>query len=113
MSTAPDSVKKLVDNFAEHIDHYKSQDYNETEVRREYLDLFWKALGWDIDNRSGYADQYKDVIHEDAIKVGDSIKAPDYSFRIGGTRKFFLEAKKPAVNIQHDTAPAFQLRRYT
>ena len=112
MPTAPDTIKKLVDNFAEHLDHYKSTGYNETQVRREYLDPFWKALGWDIDNHAGYADQYKDVIHEDAIAVDGSIKAPDYSFRIGGTRKFFLEAKKPAVNIQHDTAPAYQLRRY-
>lgn len=110
--SAPDRIKQLVDNFGEHLDHYKSQGYNETEVRREYLDPFWRELGWDIDNREGYADQYKDVVHEDAIKVEDKIKAPDYSFRIGGVRKFFLEAKKPAVNIQSDLGPAYQLRRY-
>lgn len=109
---APDSVLRLCDNFASHLDHYKSSGYNETEVRREFLDPFWKALGWDIDNEQGYADAYKDVIHEDAIKIGGYTKAPDYCFRIGGTRKFFLEAKKPAVNIKGDTAPAFQLRRY-
>lgn len=39
-------------------------------------------------------------------------KAPDYSFRIGGQRKFFLEAKKPAVNIRDNWEPAYQLRRY-
>lgn len=74
----------------------------------------WKALGWDIDNEHGYAEAYKDVIHEDAIKIStDSFtKAPDYCFRIGGVRKFFLEAKKPAVDIKDDPAPAFQLRRY-
>jgi len=112
MSAAPDSIKKLVDNFGEHLDHYKSQGYNETELRREYLDPFWKALGWDIDNRAGYADQYKDVVHEYSFRTKDKLEAPDYSFRIGGTRKFFLEAKKPSVDIQFDTAPAFQLRRY-
>ncbi len=42
------------------------------------------------------------MIHEDAIKVGGATKAPDYCFRIGGTRKFFVEAKKPAVNIKDD-----------
>ncbi len=52
------------------------------------------------------------MIHEDAIKVGEATKAPDYCFRIGGARKFFLEAKKPAVDIKHDVSPAFQLRRY-
>ena len=39
-------------------------------------------------------------------------KAPDYSFRIGGTPKFFVEAKKPSVNLKGDISPAFQLRRY-
>ncbi|GAI74449.1 unnamed protein product, partial [marine sediment metagenome] len=54
----------------------------------------------------------KDVFHEDAVKVGGSTKAPDYSFRIGGTRKFFLEAKKPSIDIKGDPNPAYQLRRY-
>ena len=60
----------------------------------------------------GYAEAYKDVIHEDAIKIGGAIKAPDYCFRIGGTRKFFVEAKKPSVNIAEGIGPAYQLRRY-
>lgn len=72
----------------------------------------FKALGWDIDNEQGHAEAYKDVVHEDAIKVGGATKAPDYCFRVGGTRKFFLEAKKPSVNIAQDEAAAFQLRRY-
>ena len=91
---------------------YRSGSYNETQARREFIDPFFKALGWDIDNESGYAEAYKDVIHEDAIKVGGVTKAPDYCFRVGGTRKFFVEAKKPAVNIKADVEPAFQLRRY-
>lgn len=61
-------------------------------------------------NRQGYAEAYKDVIHEDAIRVGEAIKAPDYAFRIGGTRKFFVEAKKPSVNLKDDISPAYQLR---
>jgi hypothetical protein len=31
---------------------------------------------------------------------------------VGGTRKFFVEAKKPSVNVKDDLAPAFQVRRY-
>ncbi|MCX5826177.1 MAG: Eco57I restriction-modification methylase domain-containing protein [Deltaproteobacteria bacterium] len=52
------------------------------------------------------------MIHEDAIRIGGAVKAPDYCFRIGGTRKFFVEAKKPAVRIAEEAAPAYQLRRY-
>jgi len=109
---APDLVLRLIERFDRNREAYCSPAYNETQLRREFLDPFFKALGWDVDNEAGYAQQYKDVVHEDAIKVGLDVRAPDYSFRIGGQRKFFVEAKKPAVNIHDDPAPAFQLRRY-
>jgi len=109
---APDAVLELVERFARNRVQYLNPAYNETQVRREFLDPFFTALGWDIDNTAGHAQQYKDVVHEDAIKVGLDSRAPDYSFRIGGQRKFFVEAKKPAVNLKDDPAPAYQLRRY-
>ena len=109
---APKEILDLVARFELHLDAYKSGQYNETQLRRDFLDPFFKALGWDIDNSSGHAEAYRDVIHEDAVRIGDAVKAPDYSFRVGGQRKFFLEAKKPSVHIKEDIAPAFQLRRY-
>jgi type I restriction-modification system DNA methylase subunit len=110
--TIPKVILDLVERFERNREAYKSGHYNETQVRREFLDPFFKELGWDIDNEQGYAEDYKDVIHEDAIKTTDGTKAPDYCFRIGGTRKFFLEAKRPSVDIKNDVSPAFQLRRY-
>ncbi len=110
--TIPEQVHKLVERFDQNIVAYKQGKYNEAQVRQEFINPFFKALGWDIDNKQGYAETYKEVVHEDAIKVGRATKAPDYSFRIGGTRKFFLEAKKPSIDIKHDTHPAYQLRRY-
>ena len=109
---APDTVAKLVKRFDEQKDVYLSGSYNETQVRRDFIDPFFKALGWDIDNENDYAEAYRDVIHEDMVLVGNAKKAPDYSFRVGGTRKFFVEAKKPSVSISLDPKPAFQLRRY-
>ncbi len=110
----PKEIIELVERFDRNIDSYLSGQYNETQLRREFVDPFFKALGWDVDNEKGYAEAYKDVIHEDAIKVGGSTKAPDYCFRIGGgARKFFVEAKKPSVNLKDDISPAFQLRRYS
>ena len=108
----PDSVNKLIERFERNIDDYRSVNYNEARLRKEFLDPFFKALGWDVDNTEGNAEAYKDVIHEDSLRVEDTAKAPDYCFRIGGQRKFFVEAKKPAVNIHDDTSPAYQLRRY-
>ncbi len=111
MADVPDKIARLVETFERNLDAYKSQ-YNETQLRREFIDPFFEVLGWDVANKNGYAPAYKDVIHEDAIKVGGATKAPDYCFRIGGTRKFFLEAKKPSVDITCDIHPAYQLRRY-
>ena len=77
------------------------------------IDPFFKALGWDIDNEEGYAEAYREVIHEDRVKVGRATKAPDYSFRLsGGKRLFFVEAKKPSIAIKNDILPAYQVRRY-
>ena len=97
MSQGLAQITGLVARFEQNTDLYKAQPYNETQVRREFIDPFFEALGWDVANKSGYAEAYKDVIHEDAIKVGGATKAPDYCFRIGGVRKFFLEAKKPST----------------
>ena len=109
---APDTIKRLVDTFQRNIDVYKNDSINETQLRREFLDPFFTALGWDVENKAGYADAYKDVIHEYSLKTKDVREAPDYCFRIGGTRKFFVEAKKPSVNVKDDIHPAFQLRSY-
>ncbi len=110
--SVPERIKELIKTFDNNLESYKKGNYNETQVRREFIDPFFEELGWDVANKHGYAEAYKDVIHEDAIKVGGVTKAPDYCFRVGGARKFFLEAKKPAVNIQEDFHPAYQLRRY-
>ncbi len=112
MSSFPPEVRNLVEHFARDRDALRSPAYNEMQARQEFIDPFFKALGWDMDNEHGLAEAYKDVIHEDAIKIGGATKAPDYCFRIGGTRKFFVEAKKPAVGLDTEPEPAYQLRRY-
>nr|QNO53354.1 hypothetical protein KFLEFLPM_00007 [Methanosarcinales archaeon ANME-1 ERB6] len=109
---AKQKLRELVERFRRNLDVYKKSAYNEAQVRREFIDPFFEALGWDVSNKQGFAEQYKEVVLEDTIKVGRSTRAPDYSFRIGGQRKFFVEAKKPAVNVKEDVSPAYQLRRY-
>ncbi len=108
----PQEVIDLIERFKCNREAYLSNEYNEAQVRLELINPFFKALGWDMYNEAGYAEAYKDVVHEDAIKIGGATKAPDYAFRIGGVRKFFVEAKRPGVNIKNDPEPAYQLRRY-
>ena len=112
MSNTPELILQLVETFDRNIDNFKKQNYHEAQVRQQFINPFFEALGWDMQNKAGIALAYSDVIHEDAIKVGGFTKAPDYCFRIGGTRKFFVEAKKPSVDIKSDVSPAYQLRRY-
>ncbi|TND07949.1 MAG: hypothetical protein FD123_2757 [Bacteroidetes bacterium] len=111
--TAYKKIAELVERFEEQFASYKKSEYNETLTRRDFIDPFFKALGWDIDNEQGYAEAYREVIHEDRIKIGGATKAPDYSFRlVGGKRLFFVEAKKPSVAVKEEIQPAYQVRRY-
>ena len=80
---APDTIQKLVEKFDYNQREYKNPKYNETQVRIEFLNPFWEALDWDVSNRKGYALPYREVVHEDEVRVSGSTKAPDYSFCIG------------------------------
>lgn len=112
MSEAPEIIKELVEKFERNIRAYKSPEYKEEQLKQEFLNPFFEALGWDIYNKSNAAPQYRDVIFEDSIKVAGGTKAPDYCFTLSGRRMFFLEAKKPSVNIKDAIKPTYQLRRY-
>ena len=110
--SVPTTIVELVDRFSDNKKDYHASTYKEYRLRKEFIDPFFEAIGWDVGNKDGLAEAYKDVIHEDSLKIAGRSKAPDYAFRIGGTRKFFVEAKLPAVGIKKDAASAYQLRRY-
>ncbi len=107
----PTAISELVEHFARNADVYRSS-LNETEVRVQFIDPLFEALGWDVSNKQHYAETYKDVIHEYSLRTPGRTEAPDYCFQVGGTRKFFVEAKRPAVHVSTDPAPAYQLRSY-
>jgi hypothetical protein len=112
VTQSPPLLHELVERFRHNVDQYRRPDYNETQVRREFIDPFFTALGWDVDNRRGVARQYQEVIHEATVHIHGAARSPDYCFRVGPQPRFFVEAKKPAVNIRSDIGPAYQLRRY-
>ena len=47
MNETPEAIKRLVDQFGRNLDTCKSPAYNETQLRIEFVNPFWKALGWD------------------------------------------------------------------
>jgi len=73
MAITPSRVVELIETFDRNIEAYHSQQYNETQLRREFIDPFFVELGWDVTNKAGHAQAYKDVIHEDAIKIGGDV----------------------------------------
>jgi type I restriction-modification system DNA methylase subunit len=116
-NTAPASIQKLVETFEKNLGEYRSSK-NETELRREFLDKFFTALGWDVDNLQGAREAEKEVAHEFSVEIDGQQKKADYAFRIKRDSAiaekfdFLVEAKKPSVKIESDLDAAFQIRRY-
>jgi hypothetical protein len=107
--SAPARIIELVDRFHRRRDEYRRGTYNETQARVELINPLFEELGWDIEHRRGGA---REVKHEDRVEVAGKAKAPDYGFHLNGRRVFFVEAKKPAVDLAGQISPAYQLRRY-
>lgn len=107
-------LKKLCEHFENSIiKGNKKLTYDEANTKIQFINKFFTLLDWDIDNSQLKPDEYKDVELETTVNVDDDRpKKPDYSFKIGKEIKFFVEAKKPSVNIKDTRPPAYQLRRY-
>jgi hypothetical protein len=112
-TTAPAIIHKLVETFEQNLDSYRFSK-NETELRRQFLDPFFTALGWDVANEKGYDEAGKEVTHEFSVDVAGQQKKADYAFRVGRGEKFdfLVEAKKPSVKVETSQEAAFQIRRY-
>jgi len=59
--SAPQAILDLVERFERQLDAYKSGSYNEAQLRQEFLNPFFKALGWDMDLYGLTADEIKIV----------------------------------------------------
>ncbi len=110
--TSKDKLLRLVELFRTNIDQYKSQCYDEANTRTDFVDKFFELLGWDVRNTAGRSEKHRDVVREYRVRIHEHLKAPDYSFQIGGYPVFFVEAKKPSANIKDNVYAAHQLRRY-
>ena len=113
---ARNQLRTLVSIYNSNFDQYQQATYNETQVRVDFVNPFFQLLGWDVLNEAGLPQHLREVTHEATVLVEENgahrSKKPDYSFKVGTEILFFLETKKPSVNITADRAPSFQLRRY-
>ncbi|MBU4271170.1 MAG: N-6 DNA methylase [Planctomycetes bacterium] len=107
-----EEVVKLCKHFTTNRQQFFAPGIKEAHIRQMLIDPFFEALGWDLRNAAMAAPQYREVIPEDSLDVEGQQKAPDYTFRVGTLPKYYVEAKKCGVNINTDSGPAYQLRRY-
>jgi hypothetical protein len=114
---APKEIEDLVKRFEDYQHIYKSKTYNETELRNHFVNPFFEALGWDVQGKKCAPDR-QEVKVEGLFKLDDKSEKPDYSFLLFDNfmgsmkRKFFVEVKRPSVNIESGIYPALQIRGY-
>lgn len=106
-------LKNLVKVYSENLPYYldTKNNFNEQMTRQQYIDVFLKLLGWDISNPKGLSFREREIVSEE-YSVASSKDRPDYTIRMNGMSKFFVEAKKVSVDISKDHDSAIQARRY-
>jgi len=101
----------LVKAFRQRRAHFKVEGYDEAQLRTDFLNPFWRALGWDIENVAGLPQSLRDVEVETRVRVLGRKKRADYVFRTGGIPKFVCEAKKATDDLT--LKGAYQCQRYS
>ncbi len=91
-----EKLQSLISKFEKDKPHYLSKGYPEAQVRIDFINPLFKALGWDIENKAQKPPHERDVIVE---LSPETTGRPDYNFRIIGATKFFVEAKAPSVAL--------------
>ena len=86
----------LVDRFDRQFPEFTSPDYNEATLRADFLDPFFRALGWDVGNTKGLIHTEREVDIEVRTAVSGRQTRADYVFRAARVERFTCEAKKPA-----------------
>lgn len=91
-----EKLQGLVYKFEKDKYHYLAKGYPEAQVRMDFLNPLFEALGWDMENKAHKSPHERDVIVE---LSPETTGRPDYNFRVGGATKFFVEAKAPSVAL--------------
>ncbi|MCT4074097.1 Eco57I restriction-modification methylase domain-containing protein [Elizabethkingia ursingii] len=111
-----EQLKTLIAAFNKEYTVYKTDKYKEAQLRIDFLNPLLKTFGWDVDNEEGKSQFLRDIIQEESIDIDDedviTKKNPDYTLRVQGIRKMFVEAKKVSIDLNKDNKASFQTRRY-
>jgi adenine-specific DNA-methyltransferase len=108
------SVNYLVNDFKVNEKHYLSHSYSEADVRNDFINKFFIALGWDVRHETQKNPYEQEVRVEKPLQIAKAQKRADYSFSLAPdfrTVKVFVEAKKPAHDLSNKDY-YFQTARY-
>ena len=110
---ARQKIAKLVETFHAGRDKFLSPDYSEAQVRLDFIDKFWTALGWDVNHEHQTNPYEQEVKVEKGVPISGRGRRADYAFLAPNFRdvRFFVEAKRPGPNIDNPD-DYFQLIRY-
>ena len=70
-------LNRLVESFGKRIAELKSADYSEARLREDFLNPFFRALGWDLANKDGLIQKEREVEIESATQIGGGRKRAD------------------------------------
>ena len=107
-------VQKLAAIFESGKDHYLSGDYQEADVRKDFIDKFFTALGWDVNHDEQTNPYAQEVKVERGVNEGSARKRADYAFFHKPNYRdvrFFVEAKRPSKDFG-SADNCFQAIRY-
>lgn len=111
-------VCSLIDRFEKYArDTYLLSGYSEAAARKDFIDPLLKALGWDVDHEREHNPYEQEVKVERGISVdrARAQKRADYAFYLKPNFRdvrFFVEAKKPSVDLDRSADAHFQTLRY-
>ena len=111
---AHEIIKGLVINFQAKESYYLKSDYQEAETRKDFIDKFFIALGWDVNHDHQKNPYEQEVKVEPPVLVEGRNKRADYSFALAPNYReprFYAEAKKPSVELK-SPQNYFQTIRY-
>jgi len=101
-------IKERIKDFEKNFDLIKKGAFGETNIRTNYIDKLFEALGWEITN---IYEVEREFSQKDKSKES-STKRVDYAFKINNKIKFFVEAKDSSVYLKHNKDAIFQAKRY-
>ncbi len=107
-------VIKLSQTFKANESKFLLLEYQEAEVRKDFIDKFFIALGWDVLHEEQTNPYEQEVKVERGVYIGKQQKRADYAFFLKPNYrdvKFYVEAKKPCRNLSN-ADDYFQTCRY-